>query len=542
MNEIISLDCTLRDGGYINNWNFGKKNITKLINHLTDAEIDIIECGYLSNKKPYDSDKSIFDTVERLVEFIPKNRNKSKYVCMINCGEYEVEDIPDYDGTSIDGIRVVFHKNQVKEAVEFCSSLSKKGYMLFIQPMITINYADFELLQLVEDVNKINPYSFYIVDSFGVMKKNDLLRMFYLIDNNLNSSINIGYHSHNNLQLAYSNAQALVELNSKRTRILDSSVFGMGRGAGNLNTELFVQHLNDSLDTSYKVYPLLKIIDETLNKIYSTNYWGYSLPHYLSSSCNCHPNYATYLSEKNTLKVKSINEILALIIDEKKTGFDKAYIEELYLSYQKHNIDDSSTINKLERIFNGKNIVVIAPGVSIEKHYEKVNSIINKNDAITLSVNFIPDNFECDYYFVSNEKRFDRMLDNKDLHSINTKVILTSNISRVTSDKLKINYLDLLNDTDAVRDNSTLMLLKLLAKLNVKKVSLAGLDGYSYDNAQNYAEEDMVLATSNETINDLNKGIAKVLLELNKEIYMEFITPTKYFDHLNKTVGVVRYG
>ena len=83
------------------------------------------------------------------------------------------------------------------------------------------------------------PYAFYLVDSFGTMKRKDMLRFFYMIEHNLREDIVIGFHSHNNLQLAYANAQTLVDLQTSRSLILDSSIMGMGRGAGNLNSELF---------------------------------------------------------------------------------------------------------------------------------------------------------------------------------------------------------------------------------------------------------------------------------------------------------------
>jgi len=207
--NIKVLDCTLRDGGYINDWEFGKENIKKIVNYLTQSEIDIIECGFLSNKREYDEERSIFDTVERFTNFLPKNKNNQLYVCMVNYGEYKSEDIPNYDKTKLDGIRVAFHKKDKEKAVELCKSIKEKGYKLFIQPMVTINYTDKEIIKLVEIFNEIKPYAFYIADSFGVMKKNDLLRMFYLIDNNLDKKIKFGYHSHNNIQLAYSNSQTL---------------------------------------------------------------------------------------------------------------------------------------------------------------------------------------------------------------------------------------------------------------------------------------------------------------------------------------------
>ncbi|MGM5483424.1 MAG: aldolase catalytic domain-containing protein [Nanobdellota archaeon] len=520
MKKIEVLDCTLRDGGYVNNWEFGKNNIKRVINKLTESDIDIIECGFLNQKKAYKSDKSIFDSIDRFKDFIPKNKNNKKYVCMINFGTYDIEDIPEYDGTSVDGIRVAFHKKDVNEAIEYCRKLSKKGYMLFIQIMVTINYSDMELLHVIKEFNEIKPYAFYMVDSFGMMKQKDLLRMFYLIDNNLNKNINTGYHSHNNMQLSYSNAQALVELNTNRTIVIDSSVFGMGRGAGNLNTELFLGYLNEFHKTKYKIYPLLEIIDEVLNNIYFNKYWGYSLPHYLSAANNCHPNYATFLADKNTLTVKSISTILEKLPQSKKGNFNKDYAEKLYLEYQKHNINDIEIIEKLKSKFKGKEVMIIAPGSSLNKYKEKIKEINNRSNIKTICVNFIPKDFNYDYVFVSNEKRFKNILEKNNLEK--EKIIITSNIKK---DFLKVNYIDLLNNIDYVKDNSSLMLLNLLKKTNVNKVYLAGLDGY-HQVETDYFDKNMNLVTSKEAINKMNLGMTKILKKLNLNI--EFVTPSIY--------------
>ena len=292
MGSISVLDCTLRDGGYCNKWLFGLNNTKKIIRSLVEADIDIIECGFLTNTVDYNTNATKFTELSQISKVIPANRNNKMYVCMINYGEYNADDIPPYDGTSVDGLRIAFHKNNMVEAIEFCKCLKEKGYKIFVQPMVSLSYSDEQFLELIECVNQLNPYSFYIVDSFGVMKRNDLIRLFYIVEHNLKKSISIGYHSHNNMQLAYSNAQALVDIHTNRKIIFDSSVFGMGRGAGNLNTELFVEYLNDSVGKTYVLKPILKIIDEIINGFYQKNYWGYSLTNYLSAKYNSHPNYA----------------------------------------------------------------------------------------------------------------------------------------------------------------------------------------------------------------------------------------------------------
>ena len=119
----------------------------------------------------------------------------------------------------------------------------------------------------------------------------------------------------------------------------------MGRGAGNLNTELFIEY-RDNEGRDYKQTPILKIIDEILNNIYKSKYWGYSLSHYISSMHNCHPNYA-YLVEKATLSIEDINNILSMLDEENKVGYKKDLIEQIYTSYQAHNIDDTLLRDKL---------------------------------------------------------------------------------------------------------------------------------------------------------------------------------------------------
>lgn len=322
MNKIKILDCTLRDGGYINDWNFGERTIKKIITKLSQSNIDIIECGFITDVS-FNENKTLFDSVERIKKYIePKNENVS-YVGMIAQPYPSINNIAKYDGKSIDGIRVTFHEDEIDEALIYGKQLMDKGYKIFIQPVGTTSYSDGSLLELIRKVNNLKPVAFYLVDTLGIMYKNDLLRMFYLLDNNLDESISLGFHSHNNLQLSFSNAQELLAIHTKREIIIDSSVFGMGRGAGNLCTELITHYINENIKEKYNIVPLLEIFDEYLSNIFSNIRWGYSMPYYLAAVNNCHPNYSTYLMNKQTISVKSINTILKQILEEKKISMMK---------------------------------------------------------------------------------------------------------------------------------------------------------------------------------------------------------------------------
>lgn len=522
MENFQILDCTLRDGGYCNQWNFGYDNIKKIINGLVESNIDIIECGFLTNKVEYNREISKYSTIQEIAEVLPNPKQDKMYVCMINYGEYSLENIPDYTGDSVDGIRVAFHKKNVEEALKFCMGIKEKGYKVFVQPMMSLSYTDEEFISLIQKCNDFEPYAFYIVDSLGAMKRKDLVRLFYMVEHNLKNEICIGYHSHNNMQLAYSNAQALIDIRTNRNMILDSSIFGMGRGAGNLNTELIVEYMNDNIGTEYKLRPLLIIIDEILNHFYLENYWGYSLPNYLSAKHNVHPNYASYLDEKKTLTIENMNEIFSSMEDDKRISYSKEYIEELYNEYMANVHVKESKITELQELLAGKEVLIIAPGKSAVEEKDKVVSLAQKENVVSISINFDYAEYETDYIFISNIRRFRELNDNK-----HKRCIVTSNIS--TEDVyMQTDYSELINSTEAVKDNAGLMLIKLLMLLKVKKVYIAGIDGYSVDASQNFADERMSFVAKKDTFAAMNSGITKVLCKYREKIDIQYITTPKY--------------
>ena len=180
----------------------------------------------------------------------------------------------------------------------------------------------------IDRVNEINPYAFTIVDSAGAMKESDVLSTYYILDKNLNKEIAICFHSHNNLKLSFANAQALIKASSDRDLIIDSTVFGMGRAAGNLCTEVITQYINDHYKGNYNLIPILKILNEQINPIFDKTPWGYSVPYYLAAINSCHPSYAKYLDE-NKVAVEKINEVLKLIPEGNKYKYDELLIKKI---------------------------------------------------------------------------------------------------------------------------------------------------------------------------------------------------------------------
>lgn len=523
LRKINILDCTLRDGGYCNEWRFGFENTRKIISGCLEANIDIVECGFLTNKiSSYDSNVTRFTSLDQISAVIPKTREGKIFVVMVNYGEYNIEDLPEHDGSSVDGIRIAFHKRNLNEALTLCEQIKAKGYLVFIQAMVSLCYTDQEFLSMINRINSFEPYAFYIVDSFGMMKTKDLTRFFYMVEHNLKDNIWIGFHSHNNMQLSYSNAQTLTRMQTNRNLIIDSSIMGMGRGAGNLNTELFLKYLNENFGTQYDIKPLLSIIDKILNNFYERNYWGYSLPNYISAEHNAHPNYAMYLSDKATLTIEAMNDIFDMMDEDKKVSYDKNYAEQVYLQYMNRGKLHEEHQNEFKEQIVNKKVLLIAPGRSSSDEKDNIVSFASRNDILVIAINFDYDFYKSDFIFISNLRRF------KELDATSKPRCITT--SNITADGVyyQIKYRDLLNDEEAVRDNASLMAIKFLINQGVKEIYLAGLDGYSHDVRENYGRDDMAFFTRNAVLDAMNAGMCKVLKEYAKEISIKFITTPKF--------------
>ena len=522
MRHIQALDCTLRDGGYCTDCCFGFENERKIVSGLMEANIDIIECGFFMNTVKYDRDHTRFTSLDQVAQIIPEKRDGKIFVMLADHGKFVPEDLPVCDGTSVDGLRVAFHKKDMIGGLEDCRIVKEKGYKVFIQAMVSVSYADEEFLDLIRRVNEIEPYAFYIVDSFGMMKKKDLTRLFYMVEHNLKDTIKIGFHSHNNMQLAYSNAQSLVHIQTNRDLIIDSSVYGMGRGAGNLNTELFVEYLNENADGQYVLKPLLTIIDEILNDFYQRNHWGYSLPNYLSAAHNAHPNYAGYLDDKKTLTVEDMNEIFDMMDEDKRLSYDKDYIEEVYLKYMATGRVQEAHMAELRDKLAEKKVLLIAPGKSSVDEMERIVEFAGKDDVISISVNFDYTSVETDFIFLSNLRRFRELGVDK-----RSKCIVTSNIP-ADNVYLQTKYRDLLTDIEAVKDNAGLMAIKFLMNYGVKEIYLAGFDGYAHDVSENYGDRQMAFITRNAVLDAMNEGMTAVMKRYSKDVDINFLTDEKH--------------
>ena len=530
MNDIFVLDCSLRDGGYINNWKFKKKQIIDILQALKNANIDIVEIGYLNDKKGEEKNTTLFKNINILNEFLLElNFEFKQKVVMINLGDYEISNLPQKNNL-IDGIRLAFHKKDKNIALKQAKKILSLGYKLYFQPMITKNYTDKELLELIEEVNKLDIEAFYIVDSFGSMNIKEFQRYIMLADNNLKKTIKLGYHSHNNMQLAFSNAIDLINKNFDRDIIIDSSIYGIGRGAGNLNTELIIDYLNTTKNKNYNILPLLEIIDKYLASLMKEKGWGFSPAQYLSASFNCHPNYVTYLINKNTNHIVTIKEILEKLPKEKRSSFDLDFIENLYKNFI---LEPKTKIRGDLNFLKDKKILLIASGKSVKDY---LNLIKQKKDEgyIFIALNHIPQ-IESDYYFFSNQKRFDEFKDNIPQN----KIVITSNIKTNLDIKVVLDFKQLSNINGKTNTNVAILMINYLRLLGLNKIEIVGLDGYKKD-MNNYSYDETAYIIDKDFIEKENNYILEGLLELNKYIKIYILTPSIFKHKLNiRIIGVI---
>jgi hypothetical protein len=516
--QVEILDCTLRDGGYINDWGFSEEQITNIMSSLDTSMIDIIECGYLNDQREQSNDTTLFHDTQSIDKHLIKLSGKALSVVMINFGDYDISQLSPKADTKLDGIRLAFHKKNLHDVIESAKLIMEKGYKLFFQPMLTDLYSDDELEELLRICNELQPYAAYIVDSFGSMQKEQLQHLLNLYESRLSKDIIIGFHAHNNLQLAFANNIELIE-SGKRSLIVDSSIYGMGRGAGNLNTELIANYLNQKAD-KYKITPLLEVIDSHLDAIYRETYWGYSAAYYLSAKMKIHPNYAKYLINKKTLTVSSIEKILNMIDDEHKNGFDTEYISTLLQKYNT-NLVCSDITNNIN--FTNDEVLLIASGQSVEEFQNEINQYIQINKPTVISVNHIDEYIKCDYLFFSNEKRYIEFSSQINTHM---NILLTSNVVSTLENAKHIDFDTLYKYQNICSTNVSVLLLSFLALNNIHKVTIAGLDGFNTAHKNNYSYNEEGRVLDQKYLLQENRALKSALEVLDKEIEITFITPS----------------
>jgi 4-hydroxy 2-oxovalerate aldolase len=275
--EIKVMDCTVRDGGLMNNWQFSDDFVRAVYQACLQAGIDYMEIGYKSSESSFSRDEVgpwKFCDDKDLRRVVGSNKTSLKLSAMADIGRIDPGDIPPAKDSVIDMLRVACYVHQIDKGIALAEHCMEKGYEVCINLMAVSKVNEMDLDEALQDVAKSRVPIFYLVDSFGSMYSENIEHLVRKYKKALPDKT-IGIHAHNNMQLAMSNTvTAIIE----NCNMLDATLLGMGRGAGNCPMEILIAFLKNP---KYRLLPLLDVIQ-----------WGYHIPYLITGALNEHPRSA----------------------------------------------------------------------------------------------------------------------------------------------------------------------------------------------------------------------------------------------------------
>jgi 4-hydroxy 2-oxovalerate aldolase len=286
--EIKVLDCSIRDGGLINEWHFSDEFVRATYQYLSQAGADYIEIGYRASRKMFDTTKFgkwRFCDDEDVRKVIDGIESQSKLSCMVDIGRVEDEDILPREQSPFSMIRVACYMKDVTKAISLGNMIMDKGYETTVNIMAVSTNVEREINEGLNDLSKSNIPIVYVVDSYGAMYCEDVTHLVNKYKAALPGKT-IGIHTHNNRQLAFGNTiQAIID----GANFVDASVYGIGRGPGNCCQELLLSFLQNP---KYKLRPVLQLIQDYYLPLREKIEWGYIIPYMITGNLNEHPRVA----------------------------------------------------------------------------------------------------------------------------------------------------------------------------------------------------------------------------------------------------------
>ena len=290
--DIKVLDATIRDGGLVNSFYFTDEFVKKLYKTNVKAGVDYMEFGYKASKEIFDVDKFgkwKFCDEESIRSIVGDNDTNMKISVMADVGRTDLEhDIIDKKDSVIDLVRVATYINTIPAAIDMAEYCKSKGYETSINIMAISTSGERDIKQALELIGQSSTDMIYIVDSYGSMypeQIRELADMYTEIGVKYGKVI--GMHAHNNQQLAFANT---IEATAQGVSMLDATMSGMGRGAGNCAMEALLGFLKNP---KYKIDPVLKFVQDEMIKLKKEGHvWGYDVPYLITGILNVHPRSA----------------------------------------------------------------------------------------------------------------------------------------------------------------------------------------------------------------------------------------------------------
>lgn len=372
------LDCTIRDGGYLNDWNFSFQFVYRLLRVLDEGGFDFAEIGFWNPAKP---DKPWRHCSIDLIKSLEPEKLSIKLVLLIDNGSCTSADIPDELLQYVKLIRVATHKKDLLKAIEFASVLKSRGFAVTINAMGITSYNQADLVMLAEQAQKAQEWCdyFYIADSFGGLVPEETSKLFHFLSTV--SSGALGFHPHNNLELAVANTLAAINAGAN---IVDSSLLGIGRGGGNLRSEVIAAVLGKLNRPGLNPLPLLSFADAMFHQIGSDMGLAYDLEQVITGMASCHPNYASLLVDKKRLALDEIYHVIDAIPVVNKSQFSEAIIDDVIADIRSrvhgHTVFEPAVLNT----GNKQHAILVCPSA-------KPVSFSNPDGSPVFSVNHFPE-------------------------------------------------------------------------------------------------------------------------------------------------------
>ncbi|MDA1013806.1 MAG: aldolase catalytic domain-containing protein [Planctomycetota bacterium] len=292
--ELKVLDCTIRDGGLINNHQFTDEVVRAVYDTCIACGVDYMEIGYKNSEKSFP--KAEFgawrhcdeDDINRLLGDHDSETTGLKLAAMADAGKCDWKhQIAPADQSKLDMIRVAFYAHQVSEAVEMINHAHSLGYETMANLMAVSNITDCEIDTVLDNIKDTPAGTMVIVDSFGHLYREQIDELYRKYSTAMEGTgKEIGIHAHNNQQLAFANTIEAIILGSNRA---DATMAGLGRGAGNCPMELLLGFLRNP---KFHLRPVLQLLQDHIHPLRETVTWGPLIPYNITGQLNLHPRNA----------------------------------------------------------------------------------------------------------------------------------------------------------------------------------------------------------------------------------------------------------
>lgn len=509
------LDCTLRDGGYYTNWDFDEKLVDIYLQSFNSLPVEYLEVGYRSNPMKSYLGKFFYCPTHVLKDI--KSKTNKKLVIILDEKDVREEDAENLLNPIIglvDMVRMAIDPKNFKRALILAKKVKQLGFEVGFNVMYMSTWREQkEFLDLIPQVDGVADY-FYMVDSYGSVFPDDVREIMQLVRSK--TQIKLGFHGHNNLEMALANTLTAID---EGIDIVDATVTGMGRGAGNLKTELLLTVLNSTGKIDFPYNDLSKVVD-VFRELQEKYEWGTNMP-YMVSGANSLPQ--KQVMEWVGKRYYSFNSIIRALHNQSK------------------GVDDNQQLPKFnfEAVNSYSKALIIGGGPSAVEHSEAIKGFLKANENMVVihassknAMNF--SDIENDQYFclVGNEgHRLEDVFANQ---NINGKCILppfprTMGTYVPTQLKNKSYELATVDFTGKFQDSHTALALQSVMELGIKDVYSVGYDGYE----SNISNKEQELYMENEYLFALAKVRLSTITSLTQTNYSE-LCPSSVYAEFNK--------